>query len=148
MSTSRSLHACRIAPTSPKAAMPTASATGTSSPSRLPSGSKGVLTFQQYQNGAAAALRRGRLAEGEHLFAQQPLPQQPLQHRLALARAEAFAVHDAHAAPATPAAMAQEFRDTDGGDVPVHAVQVELVLDHPVAAPQFGQDVARTPALR
>src|SRR5260221_156511 len=57
-------------------------------------------------------------------------------------RAAALAVDDAHAAEAPLPAVAQKLGDADGRHVPVHAVQIELVFNHPVAAPQLPQHVA------
>ncbi len=57
-------------------------------------------------------------------------------------RAEPLAVDDAHAAQAPQAAAAQEFADGVRGLEAVHAVQVELALDHPVPATEFPQHAA------
>jgi hypothetical protein len=52
-------------------------------------------------------------------------------------------VHDAHAAQAARRRRAHEFRHLLRCLPPVHAVQVEAVLYHPVAAPQPAQHLAR-----
>src|SRR5947209_19267179 len=57
-------------------------------------------------------------------------------------RPAALAVDDAHATHAPLPAVAQELADADRRHVPVHAVQIELVLDYPVAAPELAQHVA------
>src|SRR5688572_31874590 len=43
------------------------------------------------------------------------------------------------------ATVAQKLADRYGGLLAVHAVEVELILDHPVAAAQLSQDLARKP---
>src|SRR5882672_932878 len=51
-------------------------------------------------------------------------------------------MHDAYAAHAPMPAMPEEIRNADRRRVAVHAVQVELIFDHPVAAAELPQHVA------
>ena len=54
----------------------------------------------------------------------------------------AFAVDDTDAAPAGVLAMRQKFTECLTRFVPVHAVQIELILNHPASAPEIAQDAA------
>ena len=54
-------------------------------------------------------------------------------------------MHDAYAAQAARGALVQESGDRDRRLVPVQAVQVDAVLDRPVAAPQLSQNLALEP---
>src|SRR6185503_3725899 len=96
-----------------------------------------ALGFQEHQQCAAAAIARGGLAVGEHLFA---LRQPAIE--LSLQDAEALAVHDAHAADTTRQAMIEKFDDHRRCLVAGEAVQVDAVLDRPVAAAEFAQRLA------
>src|SRR6185436_17503350 len=91
-----------------------------------------------YQYRPAAAIIRWRLAVGEHLLSlRQPSPQ------LGLENPESLAVHDAHAAPAAHEAMVEEFDQHRSRLVAVQPVQVDAVLDRPVAAAQLAQRLVR-----
>src|SRR6185369_13120307 len=86
----------------------------------------------------AAALACGGLAVGEDLVAlRQPVPEPRLQYP------ESLAVHDAYAAQSAREALLEEFDDQRGGLVAREAVQVDAVLDRPVAAAQLAQHLAR-----
>src|SRR5690242_12425954 len=99
---------------------------------------------EEHDDRAAAAVHRARLHEGEHLVAaRKELADAALEHRLPASRAQALAVDDPHAAQSAPAGVGEEARRLERRLVGGEAVQVELVLDHPVRAPELSQDVAR-----
>src|SRR5262249_5559259 len=98
------------------------------------------LSFEQYYHRPTTAFRRPRLAVGEYLVA----PHEPgghlvLQDRLAVLRPQALAVHDAHAPQSPARAFRAKFREQLAGIGGVAPVQIELVLDDPVAAAQLPQ---------
>src|SRR6266513_1346959 len=100
--------------------------------------------LEQDQHRAGAALRRRCLAEGEHLVAlRQPFAQFALEDRLAVVRAESLAVNDPHAADAPRHAASQKARDAERRLDAIHAVKIQAVFDHPMAAAQLAQHLAR-----
>src|SRR6185503_15696334 len=102
--------------------------------------------LEQHDDRAAAAVDRARLHEGEHIVAaREQLADAALQHRLAPGRAQALAVHDAHAAQPAPAAAGEEHRGLGGRLDARQAMQVQVRLHDPVRAAKLPQDVARQP---
>ena len=76
--------------------------------------------------------------EGDHFsFCTSQLRTLPLEHRQLVGRAVALAVDHAHAAHAAPYRAAQELGQRLARLFAAQAVQVELVLRHPFAAPQL-----------
>src|SRR5439155_444051 len=66
-----------------------------------------------------------------------------LEDRLATGRAEPLAVNDPHAADAPRRAALQKARDAERRLDAIHAVKIQAVFDHPMAAAQLAQHLAR-----
>src|SRR5512135_1392847 len=109
--------------------MPTASAQiASSASSQRGSGRLIASTLQQHDDRAASAVDRARLDEREHLVAaREHAPHAPLEDGLAPRRAQALAMHDAHAAQPPAPAIGEERRSLGGRLVAGEAVQVELL---------------------
>src|SRR5258708_26920857 len=125
--------------------MQTASAAAASASStRRGTGSLTGLGVEQDHDCAAAAVRRTRLDESDHLVAPgEELAHAVLEDGLAPRGAQPLAVHDAHAPQSQAPAFGEELRRRGGRLLGGEAMQVEIVLDHPVRAPELAQDLAR-----
>lgn len=100
------------------------------------------LCFQQNDEGTSAALGSACLAKGHHFFLlHQPAAHLVLQYRLLVDGAKSLAVNDANATHAALDRIAQELGQRFARFLAPHAMQVELPLDHPVAASQLAQGI-------
>src|SRR4051794_17067816 len=103
-------------------------------------------SLEKHHHRSTAPFRRARLAVGQYLVApQEPCGDLALQHRLAVFRPQALAVHYAHATQSLARALREEFHEQLPGIGRVEAVEVELVLDDPVAAAQLPENVGAEP---
>jgi len=94
--------------------------------------------FEQHYHRAAAAIGLARLTEGEYLVAlDQPVRDFGFEYGLAVFRAQSFAMYDTHAACAAAPAVIEKLREQRACFNRRKSVQVELSLDHPVAATQL-----------
>ena len=84
---------------------------------------------------AVGSDQRERWGENPILALAQPAEHQLFQYRLATGRAESFAMNDANAALGAGCAVTKKTDDGKARFVTCQAVQIELGLDDPAAAP-------------
>jgi hypothetical protein len=86
------------------------------------------------------------LHKGQHFFfLHQPALHPALEHRGLAGRAQAFAVHHAHAAPAVLVRLSDEIGQGLPGVFAPKAMQVELALQSPAAASELAHDIGPEP---
>lgn len=100
------------------------------------------LVAQQNDQRAFAAIRRLGLAIGQHFLALgQPATYELAQDGGFLRRTQTLAMHDPDAALAMVQAFSQKAGEQMPRFIPVQAMQVDFILDHPAPTAQVTQDV-------
>src|SRR5256885_13460168 len=106
-----------------------------------------LFPAQQDDDGTRSARVARRLAIREHVVEmREPAPHLALQNGLAVRRRKSLAVNDPRAALAAGPGVEEKVDERVVRFVRRHAVEIELRLDHPAAAPQPAQYVAAEPA--
>ena len=104
--------------------------------------------FQQHDNGTGTAIGRFGLTEGNHIRAlDKPFVNELFQDRFLIDRPETFPVNDADTADTPDGSTPQEFNQHFPCLIPAQTMQIELVADDPVTAPQFPDNVRTDPIL-